>query len=118
MYRLIIQEVINMPKIDAEEEGTLRPIIISGNHLDLLLYKMHQEDEAFDYYLVELENRASDDIDSLIDDPSNDWDNVKDVYDHIKSGQRYLSIRYSMRQQIEDAIEKDRSSELRIIYKD
>lgn len=106
-----------MPQIEAEEEDTLRPIIISGNHLDLLLYKMHQEDEAFDYYLVELENRASDDIDSLIDDPSNDWDNAKDVYDYIKSGQRDLSVRYSTIQRIEDAIEKDWSSELRIIYK-
>ena len=103
-------------EIEELEEGTLEPIIISGNHLDILLYKLEQKAELLDYQSVELERYADSNDDSgqkgsLYESP----EIIEDLRIGLVNESRAL---YKLINQIKEAVERDGTSKLKITTKD
>ena len=102
-----------MAKIEDIESTTLKPIVISGNNLDIVLWEFKNDGANMDYWATELESNAK----VYIVAHGNDYERPEDIRKDIcrlRNKSAYLNYIIN---KIEEAVEKDGSSEIKITYK-
>ncbi|NMO09503.1 hypothetical protein [Methanobacterium subterraneum] len=116
-----------MPEIETLEEGTLKPIIISGNALDIYLYELEEKAGLLDFQGVQLEQEANICIDTLVEHgtgvigihyDSDDFKSPEDVDKEINRLYTESGVIYEYVKKIKNIMKEYGTSELKIRYKE